>query len=858
MLKKGGAELFSATWTPRGPINVGGRTRALAVDLNYNGTSNRRILAGGVTGGMFLSEDDGATWKMTTAPEQTPSVTCLAQDPHNRDVWYYGTGEFIGSVDDGKEGDLYGHGIFKSTDGGNTWTSLPGTVQNNQTNRLDSFFDHIWNIAVSPQHSAVVFAATYGGIFRSHDGGNSWQLHLGRSSNQSDFSPVTDVAIASDGAVYATLSRPNGLNIPDADYGVFRSITGGDTWADVTPLNLVRNPYRMVLGTAPSDPNTVYLLVQATSGGTSAEEHQFFRYNAGTNNWTELSSRLPNDATIVGGSFNSQGGYDLLVKVKPDNPNVVWIGGTNLFRSTDGGQNFEVVGGYKPIEDVELYDNHHPDQHAMTFFPNNPNAMISGHDGGLSKTTNALQSPQTWTSLNLGYVTTQFYAVAIDPNPGSETIVGGMQDNSSWATVNGNFQTPWTTVGFGDGAYAAIAPGGYPYYVSSQSGSILRRREPINQTNLDNYTFIKPITPNGQRDFLFITPFQLDPNDPKVMYVTVANGVWRNSNLDAIPEGNDRLTDINWSALSASAVPNAEATTLAVSKTPANRLYFGVIGQGLTALVRVDNAPGNPTGVQITPPGVTPGSYPACIAINPDNADEIITVFSNYNVPSIFYSSDGGASWTDIEGNLAGENGPSLRWATIVPTNSGKVYFLATSAGLYSTTALNGAHTTWVQEASSTIGNVVVEMIVARPADGLLVACTHGRGVYSAQLSSSTAVNEPNGGTLPKSLELAQNYPNPFRSEATSPAFGGGNPETNIRYELPNDGNITLAVFDLNGRRVALLESGPKSAGQHLIRWNGRDSAGNRVPSGVYFYRLESRTPNAAVATLTKKMTVLK
>jgi flagellar hook assembly protein FlgD len=111
---------------------------------------------------------------------------------------------------------------------------------------------------------------------------------------------------------------------------------------------------------------------------------------------------------------------------------------------------------------------------------------------------------------------------------------------------------------------------------------------------------------------------------------------------------------------------------------------------------------------------------------------------------------------------------------------------------------------------------------------------------------------------VPRAFSLEQNYPNPFWSETTSPARSGGNPETTIRYALPHEGNVSLTVFDLNGRRVALLESGLKTAGQHFIRWNGRDSAGKRVPSGVYFYRLEAASPAGTATVLTKKMTVMK
>jgi PKD repeat protein len=125
------------------------------------------------------------------------------------------------------------------------------------------------------------------------------------------------------------------------------------------------------------------------------------------------------------------------------------------------------------------------------------------------------------------------------------------------------------------------------------------------------------------------------------------------------------------------------------------------------------------------------------------------------------------------------------------------------------------------------------------------------------RVSNTVEVNDERA-ELPRTFHLEQNYPNPFWSEATSPAFGGGNLETNIRYALPDNGNVVLAVFDLSGRCVATLASGTQAAGEHVVRWSGRDDAGNRVSSGIYFYRLDATLPNGAVATLTKKLSVLK
>ena len=801
LLKNGGAQVFAADWIRRGPINVGGRTRALAIDLNYNGTTNRRILAGGVSGGMFLSEDDGANWKMTTGLAQLASVTCLTQDRNNRNVWYFGTGELISNSASGGGAFYFGQGIFKSTDGGNNWTPLASTIQNNQLTIFDRFFDFVWNIAIHPQ-SSTVFAATFGGLMRSTDGGGSWQQVLGR--NQSPFSSATDVTIASDGTVYAALSRNSG-NF--SEYGVFRSTNNGDQFTVISPPGLSSDPFRMVLATAPSDPNRLYLLVQAREEGAVASDHQLFRYNAANNTWTDLSASLPNQPGVSGNaSFSSQGGYDLIVKVKPDDPDVVWIGGTNLYRSTNAGQSFTLVGGYSSPSNYGQFANHHPDQHAITFFPNNPNAMISGHDGGLSKTTNVLAQPQTWSSLNNGYVTTQFYAVAVDPQVGSDFITGGTQDNGTWGTDVTNFNTPWASLLSGDGAYTDIAAGGNTFYVSAQMGFVIRARVVNNQIV---FSLVKPATPNGERDFLFITPYQLDPNDSRVMYLAVANGVWRNSNLDGITvvNNNDPVTT-NWSALDNSAVPNSQVTTLAISKSPANRLYFGATDfQSSPVIMRVDNAPSNPAGTNITPAGLPGGAYPSCIGINPNNADEIIAVFSNYRIPSLWSSSNGGGSWTNIEGNLAGDEGPSIRWATIVPMTNGKTYLLATSTGIYSTTALNGANTAWVQEGSTPIGNVVTDMIVARPADGIVVAGTHGRGVYSSQLAGTTGtanlnvtVSELNISLRPGTIRSAQfnlgntgTAPLNYNITATGPTTGAFTARLN---GFENDFIPNLPKFD--------------------------------------------------------------
>jgi hypothetical protein len=171
---------------------------------------------------------------------------------------------------------------------------------------------------------------------------------------------------------------------------------------------------------------------------------------------------------------------------------------------------------------------------------------------------------------------------------------------------------------------------------------------------------------------------------------------------------------------------------------------------------------------------------------------------------------------------------------------------------------LNGAKTVWAQEGSTSIGNAVVDMLAARPADGLVVAGTHGRGVYSARMSTTAVERSDENTGLPQEFRLSQNYPNPFSNNGAPTDIAFGNPETTIRYNLPSAGKVSLAIYDMRGGLIKTLGSGNRTAGEHVVRWNGHGSRGERVASGVYFYRLDAVSEKGAVTSLTRKMTVIK
>ena len=314
---KNTATIQASTWNRRGPYNVGGRTRALAIDR----TDENIILAGGVSGGMWRSTDGGATWTQTTGSSQLKSVMDVYQDPLNTNIWYYVTGETIGNSARGGGGALYrGDGVFRSLDGGITWVSMANTTADPTV--FTGGLQYSMRVRVDPTNSDVYIAA-YDGIYRSVNQGVDFTNVLSAPSAE-----YTDIEISATGVIYATISSQS----TSSNEGVFTS-TNGTSWTDITPANLKLTDYqRVVLDIAPSNENILYVFANTDGAGTN-DHKLFYTSDAGTN-WTERSGNLP----AFGGSVGNlaQGSYNQLIKIKPDDPNTVFIGSTNLYRSTDG------------------------------------------------------------------------------------------------------------------------------------------------------------------------------------------------------------------------------------------------------------------------------------------------------------------------------------------------------------------------------------------------------------------------------------------------------------------------------------------------------------------------------------------
>lgn len=718
-----GRTLPSFTIEKRGPFNFGGRTRSIGHDVR----DNNIIIAGGNSGGILRSTDAGLTWTSVTPANDILSVNAIAQDPRagNQDIWYCGTGE-INSSASGSGASYYGFGIWKSTNNGLSWTALSST-RSGTFEQFDNEFDFVTKIFVDPT-SGDVYAGVADALYKSTDQGNTWNKVLGESLGQLH----TDI-IKSGNNYFAAI---NGK-------GIWKSTTGNiNEWTQVADGTQLGGGFgRIVLGSSASNDNLVYALYNTTTNFNCSNSKNISirlqRLDVSANTWTDFSNAISLCNTSINNdtekNLNPQDGYNLAIAVKPDDANLVYFGGDQIYRLNTSNNEYVFIGGDQGSPNGS---NMHVDCHFLKFADNN--ILWSCNDGGIHRTDVSSSNsgfPQgfNWSRRTGNYNCYQFYRADISPVSGSKTVGGGAQDNANNIITDGTTNT--TELGGGDGVQFAIISGStssdFNLITSTQEGSIFRREGNGNFYN---------IQPSGKKT-AFKTFFLLDADNTNYLYYMADNSKIYRTRIaasltsDAITgdpttgydEMNLTLSGINV----ATAVRNSAFSNNPYAAADANRLMY--IGTSSGKVYRLSD-PAFCTScspVEITPPGSS-GSV-SDIAINPQNNNEIMVTYSNYGVVGVYHTSNANNStptWTDVEGNGVVQLA-SVRSSIILISGSTKVYIVGTSVGLYGTTALSGSSTNWqkIGGGINEVGHAVVVSMRLRTADNGFVLGTHGSGL---------------------------------------------------------------------------------------------------------------------------------
>ncbi len=726
------------TWEFLGPGNIGGRTRALLI----HPTAPRIRWAAGVSGGVWKTENGGATWRPLADLLPNIAVSTMAMDPNNPDVIYAGTGEgFFREEVRETSLPLRGAGIFKTTNGGATWSRLDDTRNSN--------FRWVSKIVISHADPRRLYAATRTGVFRSRNAGNTWTrtlasdvkggcLDLGIRTDR----PAADIVFAACGTFeQATVYRNARAN-------------GAAPWL---PVLSEEGMGRTSLAIAPSNQNVVYALSASYlpgPGGTfQGGLHAVFRSDRSglPGSWeavvrnddpVKLNTLLltnPVGANIVTcnfgpSDFNSTlGWYANVIAVDPLDPDIVFAGGIDLFRSDDGGRNWGPISYW-----WDSPPSTHADQHVIAFHPRfdgvTNRTMFVGGDGGVWMTQNSRalkatgematcdpnNSSVNWRSLNHNYGVTQFYHGAAFPD--GERFVGGTQDNGTlfgW-TVTGTDR--WFGILGGDGGYVAIDPRN-PNIVYAESQGLALAKSTNGGQSFDPATtgITDPdsgatIDDNG--DFLFIVPFVMDPSDSDRLYLG-GRRLWRTINAT-----------LRWDPASARWASGGRMSAVAVAPTDPERVVLG-LNDGTIHYTDQALASGENTEWASVRPRA---GFVSSVAFDPTDANRVYATYATFGGKHVWSSADGGATWRQIDGN-GPRRLPNLPAHSILadPANPDRL-FVGTDLGVFVSTS-RGLR--WAVERTG-FANAVTESLEIVNAGGKawLFAFTHGRGAWRVEMGS--------------------------------------------------------------------------------------------------------------------------
>ena len=694
------ASRYGLLWEERGPIfdSVGpgngntrggggytsGRMRAVLVDT-LNDPSGNTVIIGGVAGGVWKTTNflsPAPNWKLANDFFQNLSISAFCQDPGNPSTMYFSTGEPVVNADA-----CVGAGLWKSTDAGNTWNRLASTATLfGRTFRL--VCDAAGNIYVASRSTTAPFTST-SGLYRSNDQGLTW-TNITPNNLTSINAICTDIEISKTGRLHAsfgyTTAASSTVNHKYTD--VPATVTSATGWNSSTGIR-VSNVAAVRMELAVSG-NVLY----AVTVNSAFNVDSCYKSVDGGATWTKQ-----NTAAYTTGLGSGQGWYALTLSINPANAAEIMIGGLDAYRSTNSGQTIT-----RSTFWVTSLPYVHADHHFMQWYMvNGESRILIGCDGGVYQTRDNVT---TWQDKNMNLGIKQFYAADIHPAAGSNYLLAGAQDNGTHAISTSGLTYSKEVFG-GDGMFVHINQKNPQVQFGAYVYNQYRRSVDGGQTwvNLN-------ITTASQG--MFVNPWDYD-DDQNILYGCWGGGqMVRLLNANTNAPGNRDLITITGMT--------GTPSSFKVSPYTANRVFVGATNG---ALFRVDNANSAAPVFTNIMSNLFPQGFLNCVNVGSSDQN-LVAVFSNYGVNNIWYSNNGGTSWTAIDGNLPDM---PVRWAMFAPGNDTRM-MIATETGVWTTDAVNGAATVW--NTSSSFPTVRTDMLKMRTSDNTVVAATHGRGLFTA------------------------------------------------------------------------------------------------------------------------------
>jgi len=654
-------------WRPAGPFDAPsgdgiGRINNVAFHPQHNDT----IYAGAPAGGLWVSYDDGQTWQTFTDELTNIGVSDLAIDPQHPDTMYLATG-------DRDAADTYSYGLMKSVDGGVTWsaTGLSFNVSNNY---------RIGRVVVHPDSTNIVVAATNGGIYRSTNYGQTFSLE------QSGL--FYGVHIGHGDTLIATTSGSSPK--------IYRSVNSGDTWTQLSSGLPTSGVYRCEVAIS-QQPGKMYAVFGDSNYGFGG----LYRSTNGGSSWSLMSS-TPNIMgwSSAGTGSGGQAWYDLSIACDPLNEDIVYVGGVNIWKSTNGGSSWTIVGHWYGAGSTPYV---HADHHHAIFRPGTSQLYV-GTDGGIYKTSNGGSS---WSHLNDGMNITQYYKISQSTSD-TTVILAGAQDNgshlrssSSWSRVTGgdgmdngvdvtNDNIMYTSIYYGD------------FYKSTNGGGF--------------FSAINTLSASGSGNW--VTPFNVDPVSGNVIYAGF-DKLWKSTNAGS-----------SWSSTSSSTISgssNIDEFEIAPSNT--NYIYV-LINSNV-----YKSTNGGSTWTSITPSGtLSPSPHNISgVTIDPDDEQHIAISISGYtSSKKVMESFNGGQTWSNLSTGLP--NVPANCIAFESGSSDG--IYVGTDIGVY---YHSSAFSSWVSF-NENLPNVIVVDFEIYEDDNLMRIGTYGRGVWQSPLMTGSSV----------------------------------------------------------------------------------------------------------------------